>query len=75
VLQGTRGGGPPAAAGAALAGLAIISLMGTAVVNTAMMQTEWNCRAGQVAPRPPSMAAMEDARAACVGDAPRGHHG
>src|SRR5262249_42877207 len=61
VLEGTRGGGPPAAADASLAVLAVISLMGTAVVNTAMMQAGWHCRDGQVAPRPPAMTAMEDA--------------
>jgi hypothetical protein len=51
LLQGTRGGGPPAAAGASLAGLAVISVWGTGAVNTAMVQTGWNCHDGQVTPR------------------------
>lgn len=41
-----------AAPGALLAVLAVISLMGTTVVNTAMMQAEWNRRDGQVTSRP-----------------------
>lgn len=42
MLLGTRGGGPPAAAGASLAvmaGLAVDSSMGTTAGNTATMQT------------------------------------
>jgi hypothetical protein len=36
-----------------MAGLAVLSVMGTTAFNTAMMQTGWSCHDGQVALRPP----------------------